>query len=97
MRRIPCFIAAVFVTLATQAIPAQAQFYGGYEPFGWWGWYGGAGSTVQGDIARGRGQFAVGAGIYNELTAQADAINADTLWRWNQYLYLSQQEANRAH
>jgi len=63
----------------------------GYGGFGWGGWAG----TGQGDIARGLGYFAMGEGIYNEQTAVARAIDTDTAIRWNQYVYLSQQEATR--
>ena len=76
-----------------------AQFYGGYGPFGgldWYG-YGGAGSTVQGDIARGQGLFLIGAGSYNYDTARAGEIEAETLRRLNQDAYRSQQAANRAN
>ena len=45
--------------------------------------------------ARGLGVFAAGAGQYNLLTAQADAINAETAMQWNQYIYLSTLEAGR--
>jgi hypothetical protein len=37
----------------------------------------------------------MGAGQYNLDTAQAASINADTIMRWNEYMFLSQQEANR--
>jgi hypothetical protein len=87
------------IALAILAGEARAQFGlgyypGGYGGFGWGGW-GGAGSTVQGSIAQGLGYYAMGAGMYNYDTAVADSINADTLMRWNQYWWLSQQEANR--
>jgi hypothetical protein len=84
--------------LATAGGDARAQFFGyGYYPYGYggYGWGGWGGTTVQGDIARGLGYFAVGAGEYNRETAIANAINADTLYRWNQYMYLSQLEADR--
>jgi hypothetical protein len=100
MQRVLASTATLVVALATQATPACAQAYGsgGYGPvIGGLVWYGGPGSTVEGDLARGLGQFALGAGFYNELTARAEAIHADTLWRRNQYAYLSQQEANRAY
>jgi hypothetical protein len=85
------------VALALSAAPARAQLYGGYGPwygYGGWGGYGWGGSTVQGDIAGGLGEFALGAGIFNELTAEAGAIDADTLMRLNQFVFLAQQEAN---
>jgi len=50
---------------------------------------------VQGSIAQGMGALAVGAGQYNQQTAVARSINANTAMQWNQYMYLSQQEANR--
>src|SRR5262249_34413257 len=55
----------------------------------------GGGATVQGDVARGLGAFAAGAGVYNQQTAVANSINTDTVMRWNQYMWLSQQEASR--
>ncbi len=46
-------------------------------------------------MARGMGVFAAGAGVYNQQTAVANSINADTAMRWNQYMYESQMNANR--
>ncbi len=69
---------------------AQAQW--GY---GWGGW--GGATTFQGDVARGMGVFEYGAGLYNLNTAQAASINADTWMRWNNYWYLSQQEATKRY
>jgi len=88
------------IALAVLAGEARAQFGygaypGGYGGYGWGGWEGGAGSTVQGSIAQGLGYYAMGAGVYNYDTAVATSINADTAMRWNQYWWLSQQEANR--
>lgn len=74
---------------------AQAQYPGGYGGFGWHGWGGLGASTVGGDLAHGMGAFMMGAGQYNQQTAVADSINADTIMRFNEYLYQSQQEANR--
>jgi hypothetical protein len=64
---------------------ASAQFFGR-------GGFGGAGSTVQGDILRGEGIAAWGFGQYNLSTAIANSINADTMIKWNQYVYLSIEE-----
>jgi hypothetical protein len=102
MQKVLGITATLIVTLATPAAPARAQFggYVGHGPYagGWggygWGW---AASTPEGDIARGLGQFAVGAGVYNELTARAEAAHAETLWRTDQYAYLSRREANRIY
>src|SRR5215213_7963221 len=75
---------------------AQWNYPMGYGAWGWNGW-GGGGETVQGSVAQGLGMFAAGAGVYNEKTAVANSINADTAMRWNQYMWLSQQEANRRY
>jgi hypothetical protein len=52
---------------------------------------------VNGDVARGLGAYAAGAGTYNVQTARAAAINADTVMRFNEYLYQSQQVRNRRY
>jgi hypothetical protein len=64
----------------------------GFGGFGWEGW--GVG-TVEGDLARGLGIFALGAGVYNRETAIADSINVDTIIRWNEYVHEAQATANR--
>ncbi|MDG3007760.1 hypothetical protein [Paludisphaera mucosa] len=76
------FLAAAFACLGG---PAQAQYRypGGYG--GWGGW--GGGSTVGGDAARGMGVYAAGAGAYNEQTAEARSINANTAMQVNEYMY----------
>jgi len=91
-------LVGMLAVLAMPATAANAQYFypGGYGGWGWNGW-GGGGETVQGSVARGLGMFAAGAGVYNEKTAVANSINADTAMRWNQYLWLSQQEANRRY
>jgi hypothetical protein len=88
------WIGGVLVALTLAGSSAQAQpFYGG----GYWGggYGGGAGSTVQGSELQGAGMYAMGMGRYNVETAQARAINANTAMQWNQYMYLSQKEAER--
>jgi hypothetical protein len=89
LRNVPLGL-AVGVALAIGAGDAQAQ----YGLYGWGGWGGGVG-TVQGSIARGLGYYDIGAGIYNEDTAVANSINEATIKDWNQYMFQSQQEANR--
>ncbi|AGA27487.1 hypothetical protein [Singulisphaera acidiphila] len=83
---------ALAVVATASAGQAHAQYYGGYGGYGWGGW---GGETPQGSIARGLGYYNVGAGIYNQDTAIANSINADTIMRWNQYIWLGQQEANK--
>ncbi|MHC5537623.1 hypothetical protein ACYOEI_05265 [Singulisphaera rosea] len=84
----------IAASIAIFAGEAHAQYYPGYGGYGWGGW-GGGGATPQGDYARGLGAYNIGAGEYNEMTAEAASINTDTVVRWNQYLWSSQQEANR--
>jgi hypothetical protein len=88
--------ALAFALAAFQGAWAQAQwgYPGGYGGWGWGGW---GATTAQGDMARGLGVYAMGAGIYNQQTAVANSINTDTVMRWNQYVYESQKEANRLH
>lgn len=79
----------------TAGAEARAQFGYGYYPAGYgaYGW-GGWGGTVQGDMARGLGTYAQGAGAYNQETAVANAIDAGTALRWNEYWYDAQLVAN---
>jgi len=88
---------AVLVACALWTVPAgSARAQWGYPAgFGGYGWGGWGGATVEGDIARGMGVFAMGAGIYNKQTAIADAINAETVLRWNEYMHQAQMERNR--
>jgi hypothetical protein len=98
MRQELGLIFGMFLSLAGLSGQVHAQWDYGYYPYGYggFGWGGWAG-TAQGDIARGLGYFALGAGSYNEQTAIARAINTDTAIRWNQYVYLSQKEATRQY
>lgn len=88
--------ALVLALFAFQETPAQAQwgYPGGYGGWGWGGW---GATSLQGDMARGLGVYAAGAGVYNQQTAVANSINTDTVMRWNQYVYESQMEANRIY
>jgi hypothetical protein len=84
--------------LAALSGHVNAQWGFGFYPYGYGGYgWGGWGGTAQGDLARGLGYFNMGAGIYNYETAVARSINLDTVMRWNQYVYLSQQEATREY
>ena len=62
--------------------------------WGWGGW-GGWVDTPEGALARGMGQYYEGLGVLNKKTAMADAINVDTMIRWNEYLYDAHLEATR--
>lgn len=90
-------LAALAVALAVghgSAARAQWGYPGGYGGYGWGGWGGGA-STVGGDMARGLGAYAAGAGYYNQQTAVARSINANTVLNWNQYMYEANCNAAR--
>jgi hypothetical protein len=88
--------AMVLALVALQGTSAHAQW--GYPiGYGGWGWGGWGASSLQGDMARGLGEFAMGAGFYNQQTAIAESINTDTVMRWNQYVYESQMESNRIY
>lgn len=98
-RRIGRFItltSAVFLTAST--LQAQAQFIAP-NPVGGFGinLQGNFVGTVEGERMKGLGVLASGMGYYNYQTALANSIEADTMMRWNQYLFLSQQEANRRY
>lgn len=97
MFRLLRLTAAMSVALLASGAAAKAQYgypagYGGYG-FGGWG----GASTPQGDYARGMGVFAAGAGYYNQSTAVANSINANTAMNWNEYWYQSQQATNRKY
>jgi hypothetical protein len=72
---------------------AQYAYPAGY---GGWGGWGGA-TTAAGSRAMGMGAFAAGAGAYNEQTAEARSMNAQTAMGMNEYLYQSQQNVNRQY
>jgi hypothetical protein len=81
---------------AGQGATARAQW--GYPVgFGMCGWGGWGVDTPEGSLARGMGAYAAGAGFYNKSTAIADSINADTIMRFNEYIYESNKEANRQY
>ncbi len=83
--------------LATSGWEARSQYFtpygNGYAGYGFGGWS----STPQGGIARGLGAFAESEGVYNVETAQAEAIDADTVMRFNQYVYASHLESQRRY
>ena len=85
---------AVMLAVPGTSTHAQYHYPGGYGSYGWGGW-GGAGSTVAGSTAYGMGNFAAGAGAYNEQTAQARSMNANTAMQVNNYMYQVNQQERR--
>src|SRR4051812_34641708 len=80
-------VLAAVLLVQGSAVRAQYGYPVGYGRYGWGGW--GGGSTPQGDMARGMGVYAAGAGAYNQQTAVARSINAQTVMQWNEYMYES--------
>lgn len=89
-------ISAVF--LSGSALQAHAQFIAP-NPVGGLGIniQGNFVGTVEGEQTKGLGMLAAGMGYYNYHTALANSIEADTMMRWNQYIFRSQQEATRQY
>ena len=89
-------LAAVMTVISTAAGEARAQ-YGypsGYGGYGWGGW---GSSTPGSSLARGLGIFNMGRGAYNEDTAAAQSINANTVMAWNNYSYQATRAMARRH
>jgi hypothetical protein len=85
-------IAGVLMLSSGTARAQFGGFYAGYpQSFVF------AGSTPEGDWARGVGLAAYGMGLYNINTAAANSIEADTWMRLNQYIYESAREQARIH
>jgi hypothetical protein len=84
---------AGLLTMLPRDARAQIGYPAGYGGYGWGGW----GSTPGGSLARGLGLFNMGRGAYNEQTAAARSINADTVTRWNQFAYLSHLTAANSY
>jgi hypothetical protein len=99
MMKLPRFqvasVVAVLVAAGGSSASAQYAYPPGYGGYGWGGWYGGQAASTTGDIARGLGAFAAGAGAYNAQTAVANSINVDAAARWNTYVYNAYAEAER--
>jgi hypothetical protein len=92
----PILAIALAMGHATTARAQYGYYPRGYGGYGWGGWGGGA-QTPGGNMARGMGVYAAGAGVYNEQTAVARSINTDTVMRYNQYMYECQQNALKKH
>lgn len=85
-RRFTIAVAAAIFAASGLASEARAQW-----AYGWGGWGGWGSATVGGDVTRGMGILAAGMGQYNEQTAIARSIEADTRMRFNEYIWRSEQ------
>jgi len=69
---------------------ADAQWYypGGYGGYGWGGW----GADPASGYMAGLGSYARGQGVYEVQDAKAQAINLETMLKWNKALRARQRE-----
>jgi hypothetical protein len=65
--------------------------------YGGWGWGGWGAATPESAALQGAGYYAMGAGMYNLNTAQANQINAQTASMWNDYVAQVTHESARIH
>jgi hypothetical protein len=65
----------------------------GFDGWGWGGW--GMVASPESAALQGAGQFAMGAGMYNLNTAQANNIDAQTAIKWNDYVAQIAHESAR--
>jgi hypothetical protein len=94
MQRCLRMTAGLVLILSMTGRDAHAQW--GYGGWGYGGW-GGGGTTPQSAALQGASQFAMGAGVYNLKTAQANSINAQTAMMYNNYVASVTQESARMH
>jgi hypothetical protein len=87
MLRLTWRVTLLAVVLVVSGSSAHSQ----WGAYGWGGW-GGAGSTVAGSAAYGMGNLAAAAGTYNEQTAQARSVNAQTAMQVNNYMYAATRQ-----
>jgi hypothetical protein len=90
MRRLPkiAFGLAFGLALAAPEACAQWRYYPrGYGGYGWGGW----GADPQAGYMAGLGAYARGAGVYAVDQAKANAINTDTMIKWNKALRARQK------
>ena len=92
MQRCLQMVVGLVLIVSITGRDAHAQW--GYGGWGYHGW-GGGGTTPQSAAARGAGQFAMGAGVYNMETAQARNINAQTSMMYNNYVASVTQSSAR--
>ncbi len=87
-RSIP-LVAALWLGLDLSALDARAQWYypGGYGGYGMSLW----GADPAAGYMAGLGSYARGMGVYQLNQAQADAINVDTMLKWNKALRARQR------
>src|SRR4051812_48921313 len=90
-------IVVVGLALTPGIVDAGWYYPRGYDGYGWGGWGGGGGGAVDpaAGYMAGLGSFARGQGAYELLDAKAQAINFETMQKWNQALRVRQQQLQK--
>ncbi len=88
-------VVATTLIMVCSGLEARAQYYRRNYTHHRRGAYVGGVPSTGGDVARGMGLYAAGLGQMELYAARARAVDAQTVLMWNEYLYQSQQEANR--
>jgi hypothetical protein len=89
-----CLQVSVVVSLAFAMTSGKASADWGFDGWGWMGW---GAASADGLALQGAGYYAMGAGIYNLKTAEANSIDADTAKRFNDYVAQVNRESANAY
>jgi hypothetical protein len=89
-----CMRWSVSLVLAFSMMGRDAHAQWGFDGWGWMGW---GAATSESAALQGAGFYAMGAGIYNLKTAQANSIDADTAIRFNDYVAQVTRESARIY
>ncbi|WP_422928857.1 hypothetical protein [Singulisphaera sp. PoT] len=82
---------AIIPLLMTQQAAAQWSYPNGYGNYGWGGWGSQGAVDPAGGYMAGLGSYARGQGVYEVEDAKAQAINLDTMLKWNKALRARQR------
>jgi hypothetical protein len=85
---------AVGLVLISSMTGRDARAQWGFDGWGWWGW---GAATPESAELHGAAYYAMGAGIYNLKTAQANSIDANTAMKFNDYVAEVTRESARLH
>ena len=89
-----CVRLSVGLLIAFSLMGRDAQAQWGFDGWGFMGW---APATPESAELQSAGVFAMGAGIYNLKTAQANNIDAQTAMKFNDYVASVTRESARIH
>lgn len=88
--RVVTFLVVLVVSSGAARAQAIPGYYPGYERYGWSGWQG----PVPRIVALGVGYFATAEGPFKRQLPIGAGVDADTVLRWNQWIYRAQQASN---